>query len=306
MKLDLTKLKDIATAANTGPWKDTGETWEGDGGAGLCVEAEDGQCVAFVTTWPDRGQPPNALPRDYLNQAHILTFDPPSALELIARVEQLAQRLLDLAEGARSKANLLASRSPTSVYTNPVTVLRALAKEAEDGLVEGCPRASLKERLSEITREAQEAGYAITWWDPASVEGIDVEAMLDVAVQRGNDYISDNAPDPEVLENSGLRKVIEHLVANGWVLSYVDNGEDAVHSKSIEEAVEAAAAVDQAWIHFIKNDGTPARATGYLMLVWGNSPIELIADYGYKEGNGFAEAVEAAQRSVWPNYPDED
>lgn len=234
---------------------------------------------------------------DILQRLQVVTTVP-TALEL-------RQRLLDLAEGARSKADLLDS-VPSVANTNSAYTLRALAKEAEEGLVEGAPRARLEDRLSAITREAQEAGYAITWWAPASVEGIDVEAMLDVAIQRGNDYISDNAPDPEALENSGLRKVIEHLVANGWVLSYVDDGGDAVYAKSIEEAVEAAAAVEQAWIHFIKNDGTPARATGYLMLVWGNSPIELIADMGYQEGNGFVEAVEAAQRSVWPNYPEED
>lgn len=49
-------------------------------------------------------------------------------------VDQLAQRLRDLAEGARSKADLIASKSPTSVYTDPVDVLRALAKEMERGL----------------------------------------------------------------------------------------------------------------------------------------------------------------------------
>jgi hypothetical protein len=49
-------------------------------------------------------------------------------------VDQLAQRLRDLAEGARSKADLIASKSPTSVYTDPVDVLRTMAKEMERGL----------------------------------------------------------------------------------------------------------------------------------------------------------------------------
>lgn len=49
-------------------------------------------------------------------------------------VEQLEKRLRDIAEGARSKADLIASGSPTSIYTHPVDVLRALAKEAERGL----------------------------------------------------------------------------------------------------------------------------------------------------------------------------
>ena len=51
-----------------------------------------------------------------------------------ARVADLEQRLRDIAEGARSKADLIASGSPTSIYTKPVDVLRALAKEAEKGL----------------------------------------------------------------------------------------------------------------------------------------------------------------------------
>lgn len=49
-------------------------------------------------------------------------------------VDQLAQRLHDIAAGARSKADLIASKSPTSIYFNAVDVLRALAKEAEAGL----------------------------------------------------------------------------------------------------------------------------------------------------------------------------
>jgi len=54
--------------------------------------------------------------------------------DTLPTVDQLAQRLRDLAEGARSKADLIASGSPTSIYTKPVDVLRALAKEAEKGL----------------------------------------------------------------------------------------------------------------------------------------------------------------------------
>lgn len=46
----------------------------------------------------------------------------------------LAKRLREIAEGARSKADVLASRSPTATYVDPVQVLRALANEAERGL----------------------------------------------------------------------------------------------------------------------------------------------------------------------------
>ena len=49
-------------------------------------------------------------------------------------LEELQKRLRDIAAGARSKASLIASQSPASAYADPVQILRALAKEAEDGL----------------------------------------------------------------------------------------------------------------------------------------------------------------------------
>lgn len=54
--------------------------------------------------------------------------------QLNDRIAELEKRLRDIAAGARSKADLIASKSPTSVYANPVQILRALADEAEKGL----------------------------------------------------------------------------------------------------------------------------------------------------------------------------
>jgi hypothetical protein len=54
--------------------------------------------------------------------------------DTLPTVDQLAKRLRDIAAGARSKADLIASASPTSAYIEPVAVLRALAQEAEKGL----------------------------------------------------------------------------------------------------------------------------------------------------------------------------
>ena len=56
--------------------------------------------------------------------------------ELQATITQLRQRLEGLAEGARSKAAVLASGSPTSKYYSPVGILKALAEEAERGAKE--------------------------------------------------------------------------------------------------------------------------------------------------------------------------
>ena len=56
--------------------------------------------------------------------------------ELQAIITQLRQRLEGLAEGARSKAAVLASGSPTAKYYDPVGILKALAEEAERGAKE--------------------------------------------------------------------------------------------------------------------------------------------------------------------------
>ena len=58
----------------------------------------------------------------------------PSPPDLAGENEKLRHLLMALADGARSKADLLASKSPTSKYIDPVYVLRALADEAEAGL----------------------------------------------------------------------------------------------------------------------------------------------------------------------------
>ncbi|MNG41790.1 hypothetical protein D3C84_1312010 [compost metagenome] len=43
--------------------------------------------------------------------------------------------------------------------------------------------------------------------------------------------------------------------------------------------------------------------TSSIGLVWGNCPMELIADYTLD--HGFEAAMDAALRSVWPDYPGE-
>lgn len=50
-----------------GPWAITGKTWEGDGAAGVMVEAESGGAIAFVTSWTDRGLPTEVDEANYAN-----------------------------------------------------------------------------------------------------------------------------------------------------------------------------------------------------------------------------------------------
>jgi hypothetical protein len=90
--LQLETLEAIATAANTGSWKDGGIVYEGDGWAGLSVRGSDGGEVAFVASTAET----TPMPVDYLNRAHILAFQPQTALALINRIKELEKRLNDL------------------------------------------------------------------------------------------------------------------------------------------------------------------------------------------------------------------
>lgn len=48
---------------------------------------------------------------------------------------------------------------------------------------------TLQERLEAIVKEARDKGYAITYWDPDEVDGVDVDDLLDVVVERGSNFI---------------------------------------------------------------------------------------------------------------------
>jgi hypothetical protein len=58
-------------------------------------------------------------------------------------------------------------------------------------------QAPFDERLRAITDEARNAGYAVTWWSPEEVEGVNVRHMMDTVVSRGNDFIEDTRENGE-------------------------------------------------------------------------------------------------------------
>lgn len=55
------------TKHTSGPWRMTGETWEGDGAAGIGIKSDCGRFVAFVTEWTDRGEPEYVGDEDLAN-----------------------------------------------------------------------------------------------------------------------------------------------------------------------------------------------------------------------------------------------
>lgn len=76
-------------------------------------------------------------------------------------------------------------------------------------------------------------------------------------------------------EKSNIRKVCKALIAGGYRLNYVDDGEERTPVANVKQAIEAVTAVDMAHIVFL----TPAGEYRNLYIVLGNSPEEVVSDY---------------------------
>jgi hypothetical protein len=85
---------------------------------------------------PGDGQPAPANSLIVIDPDSVELVYIPMPADLAAENTKLRHLLMALADGARSKADLLASKSPTSKYMDPVQILRALADEAEWGIKE--------------------------------------------------------------------------------------------------------------------------------------------------------------------------
>lgn len=78
-------------------------------------------------------------------------------------------------------------------------------------------------------------------------------------------------------DESGIRQTIRALRAAGYVLDYVNDGEELVNVTNEKEAIEAIMAVDDAYLHVKFSDGEPA---SWVRFVMGNDPEEVICDHG--------------------------
>lgn len=144
-------------------------------------------------------------------------------------------------------------------------------------------------------------------WRGCCQEILDTMANRDrLTVEVGQLDDEDDEPEPEPdqfeQEKAGLLKVLQHLDDHGWrPIELWDTEEWLTFGPGVtmQAKVKEAAQTDMATLRLRHDDGR----IGSIGLVWGNSPIELIADY--TTDHGFGEAVNAAQRSVWPNYPEE-
>lgn len=81
-------------------------------------------------------------------------------------------------------------------------------------------------------------------------------------------------------DRGGIQQTIRALVADGWQLRYVYDGEERVKVTNEPEAIDAITAVDDAALHVARGaKGTPERATGWVRFVMGNDPDEVVCDY---------------------------
>lgn len=78
------------------------------------------------------------------------------------------------------------------------------------------------------------------------------------------------------------RDLLARFEAAGWRLAKVNDGggEGWVAVKSLEQAVEALTSVDEACLRVVLRDSFRAD----LLLVFGNGPGELVADYSVPRG----------------------
>jgi hypothetical protein len=57
---------------------------------------------------------------------------------------------------------------------------------------------TLEEQLQQVTNEARQLGYGITYWSPSEMRGVSEDRLLDLVVPYGNDRIAELAgPDDE-------------------------------------------------------------------------------------------------------------
>jgi hypothetical protein len=76
-------------------------------------------------------------------------------------------------------------------------------------------------------------------------------------------------------DTAGIRQVIRAMIAAGYKLDSVDNGEEDTPVTTERQAIEEATATDSAWVFFRSPEGH----VGGVMFVLGNSPDEVAADW---------------------------
>jgi hypothetical protein len=100
-------------------------------------------------------------------------------------------------------------------------------------------------------------------------------------------------------EKLALGLILGSLRSMGWEHYELDDGDGwaFIGDKPIDQAVEECSAVWMCTLRLLK-DGDK---TAVMLIVWGNSPSELIADHSCSRG--FDDDVDAALKALWPAWP---
>jgi hypothetical protein len=93
-------------------------------------------------------------------------------------------------------------------------------------------------------------------------------------------------------ERGAIQKLVRHAKAHGWSVPSVDDGGEEVPCKSEKDVLDTVFSVDMSRIYFEKEGNVHSA-----LIVLGNSPDEVVADWGYSEGDadGFNAMMEALQ-----------
>ena len=88
---------------------------------------------------------------------------------------------------------------------------------------------------------------------------------------------------------------IHHMLDKGWKLVDVDDGDDDTTVRDMAHAMETIYNLDECWLRFKMQSGPHRGKKHSVYLVMGNAPDEVIADWGYTDGDadGFNAAVSA-------------
>lgn len=78
-------------------------------------------------------------------------------------------------------------------------------------------------------------------------------------------------------DEAGIRQTIRALRNAGYVLDFVDDGEEQIKVSNETEALDAIMAVDVAYLFVKHSDGERA---SHVLFVLGNDPEEVICDHG--------------------------
>lgn len=96
-------------------------------------------------------------------------------------------------------------------------------------------------------------------------------------------------------ERDNLARIILNLKQMGWEPWELDDGGDEwipMSGRTVSAVVEDCSAVEMCTLRFRKCDGPSSTHYGSALLIWGNSPEELIADATMD--HGFDGALEQA------------